>query len=742
MTRLNGVGSYLNYFNNLVNNQIVQNRNNNAVSNTQQSQSETKQGTTTAEELSPALSSALSSLAGLLNSAKTQGANNNAMTSQVGKLIESGVDVEKLDAAMEAIATQDGDDLLYTRTNANDADITSQNKQVVLNADMQAFLNQASMLAARGEDVNRYLDSVSKVMAKGDYDDLRRFISVTNTVVATNQSLEKFYDFSDEVLDKRHYDHESNIFSVQTLLGYGAKLDTALKIMKQMENTGLEGRNNMVDLNRVIIDARNKGAYLPLVFNKMAESGDTRGFMDAYMKSQGMKTTAPDFNKFDRIERIDGEDMVIHQGESAALFAQAISSAEGLLPESVLHWSSVQTGAISKGSSYLDLSKLGPGVYDIYVKIGPETGLKGSDTAKKRVVVLPKDEPTDPIVLNNDGKLKITVEKGSAGLDSDLFLKMLGKDPQLITQKAQTNTGFTLETDYKDGDMLDFFIKTHGDSWGIGTYDHGTNTAAAADGKKYYQKEQLSENSWRIKFEDLPENQADWDYDDVVIKVELIPNKKKAEPAVAAPAYEAPKPKNNNGLGDTKDADNTVKFTDTSNPGHNKTAKTEEAPKNVVANATQRAAYAQYSQAVATKQQSDVEKMERLVELILPKFKANDLYDYLNEEIGEDNVSQFLDSIEQANLSKKYQKRNIQWMDNLLALGKDPDYFRKSCDEFRQYVDKEDARRFFEKRRFNQSETNEALRLIGYNQSFNVTEQFQIKPANNQNNVNDLPDKR
>lgn len=622
MARLNGVSNYLNYFNNLVNNQIAQNRNTSAANNTSQTD-EPKKGTNTTEELSPELSSALNSLAGLLSTAKSQN-DNTGVVSQVSKLLNAGANIENLASVMDSIDAQNGDDLLYTRTQANDPNITNQNKQVVIGADMQAFLNQANKLAVLGQDVNKYIDAVGKVMEKGDYDDLRRFISVVDTTVARGQNLNSLYQFSDEVMDKRHYDHESNMFSVQTMMLYGTSLENALKIMKNMENTGLEGRNNMVDLNRVIIDARNEGVYVPYLLNEMAKSGDSRAFMNAYMASQGMQTTAPDFTKFDRIERIDGEDMVIKQGESAALFAQAISSADGLLPESVLHWSSVQTGAISKGSSYLDLSKLPPGTYDIYVKIGP--GYGGTDTAKKRVTVLANDDTTGH---NNNG---------------------LG--------------------DTKDD-------------------DNG------------------------VKFEDS------------------------SNPGHNKTDKDTGKVKNNNGLGDTKDSDNTVKFQDSSNPGHNKT----EAPK--VATQAQRAAYTQYTQSF-NKQQSDVDKMERLIEqLIKPKMKKDDFYNFLDEKVGKENVVSFLDTIGQTSLSKKYQKRNIEWLDNLLAIGKDPDFFKKSSNEFRKYIEKDDARKFLEKR-LTQNETNEALKLLGYTQDLNISEGFQIKNNNSSQkaNVNESPDRR
>lgn len=735
MSGINGASNYLNYFNNLVNNKIVQNKKNTSISNSSNDTQKTE--SSSSEDIYPELNSALSSLAGLLSSSQTQSSSPNSQTTSiVTKLVESGADIQKLNSAMLSISG-DTEDLLYTRTSSKDPNITDMNKMAIFGADMKSFLKQASDISKRGDDINGYLDTVTKVLEKGDYDDLRRLISVTDTVLRTNQPLKDFFKFTSEVLNKRSYDMESNIFSVQTMLGYGARLDTALSVMKNMETTNLEGRNNLVDLNRTIIDAKNKGLYLPYLFNKMSESGDTRGFMDAYMKANNMKSTAPDFNKFKRIERIDGEDMVIHQGESAALFGQAISSRDGLLPESVLHWSSVQTGAMSQGSSYMDLSKLEPGVYDMYVKIGP--GYGGTDTAKKRVVVLPKDEITDPVIINKDGKIKITVEKGSAGLDSDLFMQQNGKEATLITQKAQTNTGFTLETDYKDGDMFDFFIKTHGESWGIGTYDHGTNTATASDGKAYYQKEQLSENSWRIKFEDLPEQRADWDYDDVVIKVELIPNKKKEVEAVTPPVIEAHKPKEERVKDDPKDLDELV-----NSVMKNKAEPVRLAPMRKVNN-IQQSAYTQYTQSYnqITNKETDVERMERLVNLLKPKVKSEDVYSFLDEKVGKENIMKFFDLVNQPSLSKKYQKRNIQDFDVFLAMGKDAQFFQKSCEEMRRCVDKQDVESFFNKKRLSSQESSEALKIIGYTQTISITEQFQFKALNTQVNLtNDLPEKK
>ena len=76
-------------------------------------------------------------------------------------------------------------------------------------------------------------------------------------------------------------------------------------------------------------------------------------------------------------------------------------------------------------------------------------------------------------------------------------------------------------------------------------------------------------------------------------------------------------------------------------------------------------------------------------------------------------------------------------------MGKDGDFFQKSCDELKRNVEKENTKNFFDKKRFSQQEANDSLKMIGYNQTISITEQFQIKPVNTQiNNVNDLPEKK
>ncbi|MFN4150165.1 MAG: hypothetical protein ACK4IX_04415, partial [Candidatus Sericytochromatia bacterium] len=411
------MSSALNYFNTLINNQIAMSGINQTVATSSNTTSNT--GTTqTSNNISSSLATALSNLAGVITQAsQTSGLSSVYSGAQVSsvadQLIAAGVSQDKAALLIDAIAGSKPEDIAFTRTDANDAYISLQNRYQVYGADIQTLLSQVYSLARNGQNIDKYIETAAEVVAKGDYDDLKRFISVTHSVLCQNQNLDRFYDFSKEILNKRAYDFESNIFSAQTMMLYGASLDSSLATLRNMENTGLTGRNNLVDLTRVIVDARNKGFYLPFFIDQMAQSGDTRAFLNSYMNAVGMQSTAPDFTKFNRIERIDGEDMVITQGESAALFGQAISNYEGLLPESSLYWSSKQTGAISQGSSYLDLSKLGPGTYDIYVKIGP--GYGGTDTATKRVIILPKDSTSGNNGLGdtNDGDNTVKFEDSS-----------------------------------------------------------------------------------------------------------------------------------------------------------------------------------------------------------------------------------------------------------------------------------------------------------------------------------------
>lgn len=391
MASVFGNSNFANYFSQMMSNQLLQNQLSTTVAQTQGNSNNAIQQN---NQANAQLGNALNSLASLINSSSTSKTATTQLSAldnyTINNLVSQGsVDKTKLNNLIDMITNNTGD-FLYTRTASNDPNITAKNKVAISGADLSSLLNQAALVSQRGEDVNAYVDAATEVAQKGDYDDLKRFINVTNSVMKSSQNLNQYYDFSKQILNKRSYDFESNVFALQSLVNHGTSMDNAVAVLKNMTTTGLEGRNNLVDLQRVLVNEKNKGSSVSNLISNMVNSNDTRAFMNTYMANNGLKSTAPDFNKFDRIERIDGEDMIITEGESAALFAQAVSQSQGLLPESVLYWSSLQTGAIANGSSYLDLSKLQAGTYDIYVKIGNYAG--GTDTAKKRVVVLPKDD--------------------------------------------------------------------------------------------------------------------------------------------------------------------------------------------------------------------------------------------------------------------------------------------------------------------------------------------------------------
>ena len=455
---------------------------------------------------------------------------NSIPASTVSKVesVINGLGEEELEKGIKFFQALFGqkDDRVYAQQDNRDNYLTSSNAQLVSGADLNSFLQTAYYVLSSGYDAGKFLDDATNVLNKGDYDDFRRFLSVTDMVMYRGDDLDTFFDFGNKMLDEAPDDYEGNLFQIYTTLAYGGNVNDYVDIADNLQVTGQDGRNNLVDMTRITVDFYKNGGYTPALFDMLAtesrEGGNVRELMDMYMSDRKMAHTGPDFTKFDRIERIDGPTMVIKQGESAALFAQAVSSRDGLLPESVLFWSSLESGAMSHGSSYLDLSKLPPGTYNIGVKIGNYAG--GTDTAFKTVIVEPNPDYVPPtenpeIIVPVDSQVKITVQSGAASLRSDLYMKKNGEDPELVAENAQQGVGTTLEKTYKAGDKLDFLIRTLHPQ---GAYDHGTDVGMSLDGRNYVKVEQLSDTSWKLYFEDLEADQADWDYDDVVVIVELL----------------------------------------------------------------------------------------------------------------------------------------------------------------------------------------------------------------------------
>ena len=116
------------------------------------------------------------------------------------------------------------------------------------------------------------------------------------------------------------------------------------------------------------------------------------------------------------------------------------------------------------------------------------------------------------IELNQDGRIKITLTKASAVLMSDIY--MSSPVEQLLIEDNLLNVGAVSEEEYSAGTEFEFFIRVDGTPFGLGIYDHHSDSI-------YCIMDVLGENTYQLNFEDLPEERADFDYDDVVLLVEL-----------------------------------------------------------------------------------------------------------------------------------------------------------------------------------------------------------------------------
>lgn len=315
---------------------------------------------------------------------------------------------------------QYGDQRLFFQAHNTDSFLTAANSILVEGGDLGLFLQTALQVRNVG-DLDKFYRAVSNVMQKGDYDDLRRFLNVTGTVMRRGENLETWYAFSNQVLNEAPDDYEGVIFAAQTTMSYGASLADFKAMHAKLDMHGFEGRNNLVDLNRVTIAARKANldvaAVLRLMAQEMQYEQDGRAIIDEMMQIFRLQDTRPDFNLFARIERLDSGPMTITQGESAALFCQAISSRDGLLPAYMTCWSSEELGEMGRGN-YMDLSKLPPGTYHFVAKIDG-----GGDTAIKTVIVEPRDGEPDPdegaVIIGGGGKPPVKGDDGNNGHGND-----------------------------------------------------------------------------------------------------------------------------------------------------------------------------------------------------------------------------------------------------------------------------------------------------------------------------------
>ncbi len=438
-----------NYFNNFLNNKLVQTKSNNDL---KQSTNKPLENTNSTNKVVKKTNddSLLNNLSNVL--AKTQNdSQEQDILYTINKLLSSGVSIDSIANLLTSLS-QDKGDILYTRTSGEDPYITLQNKIKYIGGDLKAFLAQALKVSEKGFDINKYVNTVSKIVDKGDYDDLRRFIDVANQSLDCNYNIDDLSQYTSDVVDEDPENIEINMFSIQTLFEHGANLDDSIEILRNTDTADYTGKQNMTILDTLLVKAQESGEDMESMISNMAKSGDTIWFLNEWASQNNLKIIKPKLSneKYKKIELIDKKkDLIIHQGDSVALFAKAISSKTGIMNDSVLNWSTVQKGAIpsANGSSYLDLSKLDKGCYDIFVKIAND-GTEGTDTGKRRVIVIGKDEQIpaaqdevkkssknkgknygnskENIVITAKNSLHINFESSSGGYDFSTEIQIEG----------------------------------------------------------------------------------------------------------------------------------------------------------------------------------------------------------------------------------------------------------------------------------------------------------------------------
>lgn len=392
------VDAFRQYFSSLVNQQIAQSSFNSNLSNNSKSNNINN----LSGNLNGRPANQSSSLDGLLSLLQDNLENNSEdkILTVINKLLNSGASGESIADLLTALVSNE-DDLVYTRTDSNDLYLNLENRMKYVSGDLDEFIEQAERVSESGRDINKYVNTVSGILKKGDYDDLRRFISVADETMNNGQHLNELLRFTDKISQKYSDNIESLLFGVQTLYSYGADLNTALKILENMKLQHEKGRKNVTEITQ-FLNVLNKSGYSTynLIYG-MAESGNSIMFLEKYAEKLGFRKIEQDldYSRFKRIEQMDTDKtLVMKQGDNVALYAVAISTTQGVLPEDVLFWSSSQTGAMDDGTSYLDLSKLPAGEYDIYVKIG---NYPSTDTAKRKVRVLGSNEEYQEEVEEN-----------------------------------------------------------------------------------------------------------------------------------------------------------------------------------------------------------------------------------------------------------------------------------------------------------------------------------------------------
>ncbi len=126
----------------------------------------------------------------------------------------------------------------------------------------------------------------------------------------------------------------------------------------------------------------------------------------------------------------------------------------------------------------------------------------------------PHDNPCDNLIIpEGQWRVRVTLLKASAELRNDLYIDQ--PISMLLIRNSLKNVGAVVSTPFLEAEELVFYIHVKGQPYGLGEYDHYSNSEFAS-------VERIDPLRYIVGFEDLPADMADWDYDDTVLLVELI----------------------------------------------------------------------------------------------------------------------------------------------------------------------------------------------------------------------------
>lgn len=132
------------------------------------------------------------------------------------------------------------------------------------------------------------------------------------------------------------------------------------------------------------------------------------------------------------------------------------------------------------------------------------------------------------------GTLRLTYLYSSAGLKSAVHIHPHGQSDVEVFEKGSNRNGDLFEpweVEYPAGQQMNFFIRVYHRGTSTAAYDHYARGHESSTGIPYATVDRIDDLNWQLNFEDLDEyinsgygTNIDWDYNDQVVQVEVIPS--------------------------------------------------------------------------------------------------------------------------------------------------------------------------------------------------------------------------